>query len=229
MVPMDKFETFEKHDSLRILDMGLADYRLVLAKQMALQEQRKAQTIADTVVLVEHPPVITLGARASANRLLVPEKTLNEQGIDLVRVRRGGGGTAHNPGQLVLYPILNLQERHWGISEYISILEAIGIDLLADLGVQAGQITGERGLWVGSCKIASIGVRISRSVTHHGMAINIKNDLRIFEYLVPCGLDGVIITSAQRETGKQYAMHGVKQKLIKLLNNYVAAKPKRPS
>lgn len=226
---MDKFETFEKQHSLRILDMGLADYRLVLAKQMALQEQRKAQTIADTVLVVEHPPVITLGARASANRLLVPEQTLNKQGIDLVRVRRGGGGTAHNPGQLVFYPILNLQERHWGISEYISILEAIGIDLLADLGVQAGQKTGERGLWVGSCKIASIGVRISRSVTHHGMAINIKNDLRIFEYLVPCGLDGVIITSAQRETGKQYTMQGVKQKLIKLLNNYVPAKPKRPS
>ncbi len=226
---MDKFETIEERGSIRILDLGIADYRVVLVKQMALQEQRKAKTIEDTVLLVEHPAVITLGARATANRLLVPEQVLRNQGIDLVQVRRGGGGTAHNPGQLVFYPILNLHDRHWGISDYISVLEAIGIELLAELGVRAGRIVGERGLWVGARKIASIGVRISRSVTHHGMAINIKNDLHIFDHLIPCGLDGVVITSVQKETGKQYTMHGVKQRLAELLHKHMAKKPKRAS
>jgi lipoate-protein ligase B len=193
-----------------------------LEHQKDLQEQRKAQTIVDTVLLVEHTPVITLGARASANRLLVPEQTLQEAGIDLVPVRRGGGGTAHNPGQIVFYPILNLQERHWGISNYIARLEAVGMNLLAELDVKAEQVPGERGLWVGPRKIASIGVRISRSVTHHGMAINIKNDLRIFDYLIPCGLEGVVVTSVQEETGRQYAMQDVKERLVNILNDLLA-------
>ncbi len=94
MIGMDKFETIEEPESIQIVDLGIADYRVVLVKQMALQEQRKAKTIEDTVLLVEHPAVITLGARATANRLLVPEQILRNQGIDLVQVRRGGGGRA---------------------------------------------------------------------------------------------------------------------------------------
>ena len=141
----------------------------------------------------------------------------------------GGGGTAHNPGQLVFYPILSLKERNWGISDYIGVLEDIGIELLAEFGVAAGQVHGERGLWVEQRKIASIGVRISRSVTHHGMAINIQNDLQIFDHLVPCGLDGVEITSVYKETGRRVPMSDAKERLIRILEHRLANHSEAPS
>ena len=206
---------------MAIRDCGLAEYRRVLALQQELQEQRRAGLIDDTVLLVEHPPVITLGARRSANKLLVNPEELTRRGIDLVEIRRGGGATAHNPGQLVFYPILHLQELRLDINRYVRTLEAIGIDLLAGLGVQGGRRKGFPGLWVGARKIASIGVRVSRSVTCHGMAINIQNDLSIFEFMVPCGLDGVQMTSVQKETGKTHKMEQIKASLGELLVRFV--------
>jgi lipoate-protein ligase B len=202
---------------LAIRDCGLADYREVLALQQELQDQRQAGLIGDTVLIVEHPAVITLGARQSANKLLVSPDELTRHGIDLVEIRRGGGATAHNPGQLVFYPILHLQELRLDINQYVRTLEAIGIDLLAGLGVESGRRKGFPGLWVGETKIASIGVRVSRFVTCHGMAINIQNDLSIFDLMVPCGLDGVQMTSAQKETGRAYDMERVKARLGELL------------
>jgi lipoate-protein ligase B len=206
---------------LAIRDCGLAGYREVLGLQHELQEQRWAGQIGDTVLIVEHPPVITLGARKSANKLLVSPDELAQRGIDLVEIRRGGGATAHNPGQLVFYPILHLQERRLDINQYVRTLEAIGIDLLAGLGVDSGRRKGFPGLWVGERKIASIGVRVSRAVTCHGMAINIQNDLSIFNLMIPCGLDGVQMTSVQMETGKVRDMEQIKAELSKLLVRYV--------
>ena len=219
MAGMDMFSHVSNRD-IRIIDLGFADYRHVLEQQQNLQAQRKADQIPDTVLLVEHPEVITLGAREAANQLLVTEEDLRKKNIDLVVVRRGGGGTAHNPGQLVCYPILNLQNRGWTISDYIGALEALGCSLLTTLEIHARQMAGKRGLWVDDRKIASIGVRISRSVTYHGIAINIQNDLRIFDYLVPCGLDGVVMTSAQQETGKQYDLDKVKQQFIQIVKDH---------
>jgi lipoate-protein ligase B len=198
---------------LTIRDCGLANYREVLALQQELQEQRRSGHVGDTVLIVEHPPVITLGARRSANRLLVGPEELTRQGIDLVEIRRGGGATAHNPGQLVFYPIVHLQELRLDINQYVRTLETIGIELLAELSVQSGRRKGFPGLWVGARKIASIGVRVSRFVTCHGMAINIQNDLRIFQFMVPCGLDGVQMTSVQNETGKIHDMKQIKKQL----------------
>ncbi len=125
--------------------------------------------------------------------------------------------TAHNPGQLVFYPIVHLQEMGLGINEYVRELEAIGIELLDQSGVQSERKKGFPGLWVGERKIASIGVRVSRFVTHHGMAINISNDLSIFNCMIPCGLDGVEMTSALKETGIVQRMGDIKEKLSKLL------------
>lgn len=224
---MSGFKPIPNENSLTIHDLGLAAYRSVLAQQQALQEQRKAEAIGDTVLIVEHLPVITLGARAADNKLLASEDQLAKLGIDLVPVRRGGGGTAHNPGQLVFYPIINLKLRNWGIGEYIAALETIGITFLAALGITATQVQGKRGLWVGPRKIASIGVRISRSVTHHGMAINIQNDLQIFKHLIPCGLDGVEITSAHKETGRQFDMDELKRTLATIL--YEQLNPAQPT
>jgi lipoate-protein ligase B len=206
---------------LAIRDCGLADYREVLALQQELQDQRQAGLIGDTVLIVEHPAVITLGARKSANKLLVSPDELTRHGIDLVEIRRGGGATAHNPGQLVFYPILHLQELRLDINQYVRTLEAIGIDLLAGLGVESERRKGFPGLWVGERKIASIGVRVSRFVTCHGMAINIQNDLSIFSFMIPCGLDGVQMTSVQTETGKMHDMEQIKSQLGDLLIRYV--------
>jgi lipoate-protein ligase B len=202
---------------LQIHDCGLADYREVLQQQHELREKRRSGEIPDTVLIVEHPAVITLGARQSANKLLTSREDLAQKNIDVVESRRGGGTTAHNPGQLVFYPILHLQELGLGISEYIRELEAIGAELLQQLGVKSRRRKGFPGLWVGDKKIASIGARVSKFITYHGMSINIQNDLSIFDFIVPCGLDGVEITSVRKETGRRYSMSQVKGKLSQLL------------
>jgi lipoic acid synthetase len=202
---------------LQIRDCGLEDYRGTLELQHDLVERRRQNAIGDTVLIVEHQPVITLGARQSANKLLSSQEELERRGIDVVEIRRGGGVTAHNPGQIVFYPILNLQELRLGVSEYIRTLERIGIELLEQLGVRSDKRKGFPGLWVGEKKIASIGVRVSRQITHHGMAINIQNDLSIFDYIVPCGLDNIRMTSVFKETGKKHAMQEIKNYLSQLL------------
>lgn len=202
---------------LEFVDCGIQPYAECLAEQQRLVDQRRSNLIADTVLLVEHPTVITLGARQSANRLLASEEALEAQGIELFSIRRGGGTTAHNPGQIVFYPILHLGQLALGINQYVRTLEGIGIDLLADLGVQADRKQGFPGLWVGSKKIASIGVRVTRQITFHGMAINIQNDLSVFDHFIPCGLDGVDMTSAALETGQVYDMPAAKQTLKDLI------------
>ncbi|MHC4510671.1 MAG: lipoyl(octanoyl) transferase LipB [Planctomycetota bacterium] len=208
---------------LQIRDCGLADYREILQLQRQLCEERRQGKIPDTAIIVEHPPVITLGARQSRNKLLVSREALRQRKIDLVNIRRGGGVTAHNPGQLVLYPILHLQEAGLGINEYIRELEAVGTALLAQFGVNSTRREGSPGLWVGLRKIASIGVRVSRLTTCHGMAINIQNDLRIFEMIVPCGLDSIEMTSVLKETGKRHSMNLAKECLAGLLTRHFSA------
>lgn len=202
---------------LHIIDCGLANYREALQLQHQLREKRHRGEIPDTVLIVEHPAVITLGARQSTNKLLADRKDLAQRRIDVVDIRRGGGTTAHNPGQLVFYPILNLRQLNFGISEYIRELESIGAKLLEQLDVHAERRKGFPGLWVGTKKIASIGVRVSKFITYHGMAINIQNDLSIFDFITPCGLDGVEMTSVLKETGKRCSISQVKEELSQLL------------
>jgi len=216
----------DKNRLLQIRDCGLADYRQILQTQQLLREKRQQNKIPNTVLIVEHPAVITLGARKSTNRLLVNREHLSQKNIDVVDVRRGGGTTAHNPGQLVFYPILNLQKTGLGINQYIRELEAIGAELLGQLNVHSKMRKGAPGLWIGERKIASIGVRVSRFITHHGMAINIQNDLSIFDYIVPCGLDNVQMTSVLKETGKHHSMNQVKQKLAELLTEHFKSNQK---
>jgi lipoic acid synthetase len=211
-----------KNASLHIIDCGLTDYRDVLHQQLHLYKERQQGKIPNTVLITEHPPVITLGARQSANKLCSNDESLKKQGIDIVNVRRGGGTTAHNPGQLVFYPILNLRELVLDISEYIRKLEAVGIELIKQLGVTAERRKGFPGLWVNNRKIASIGVRVSKSVTYHGMAINIQNDLSIFDYIFPCGLENIKTTSVLNETGIRYLMSGVKNQLSQILKSHLS-------
>jgi lipoate-protein ligase B len=224
------------NQSLQIIDYGIADYREILQTQHELRDQRREGKIPNTVLIVEHHPVITLGARQSANKLLASKDDLEKQHIDVVDIRRGGGTTAHNPGQLVFYPILHLQQLGLGITEYIRKLETIGIELLAQIGVQADRRKGFPGLWVlhekskienrksKIYKIASIGVRVSKSITYHGMAINIQNDLSIFDLLVPCGLDEIEMTSVLKETGMRHPMDKIKNSLAQLIKRHLGMK-----
>jgi len=216
----------DKNCLLQIRDCGLADYRQTLQTQQLLREQRQQNEIPNTVLIVEHPAVITLGARQSSNKFLVNREDLTQKHIDVVDVRRGGGTTAHNPGQLVFYPILNLQKTGLGINEYIRELEAIGTELLEQLDVHSTRRKGAPGLWLGERKIASVGVRVSRHITYHGMAINIQNDLSIFDFIVPCGLDNVEMTSVLKETGKHHSMNQIKQKLAELLTEHFSSNEK---
>ena len=136
-----------------------------------------------------------------------------------------GANQVYDPGQLVFYPILHLQQLGLGVSEYVRTLETIGIELLEPLGLTGQRRKGYPGLWVDERKIASIGVRVSRSVTRHGMAINITNDLSLFDLMVPCGLDNVQMTSVRKETGRSPRMEEVKTQLTALLRRYFGGGP----
>ncbi|MHC4752168.1 MAG: lipoyl(octanoyl) transferase LipB [Planctomycetota bacterium] len=217
--PNSAVETTKK-SLLQIRDCGLAEFRQILQLQHQLCEKKQQGKIPNIVLIVEHPAVITLGARQSSNKLLVSRKELTQYNIDVVDIRRGGGTTAHNPGQLVFYPILHLQQFGLGISEYIRELEAIGLKLLKQLDIRSTRRKGFPGLWIGTKKIASIGVRVSKFTTYHGMAINIQNDLSIFDFIAPCGLDNVKMTSVLKETGKHHSMNQVKEQLSQLLRRH---------
>lgn len=216
----------EKETELEIRDCGVMPYGKTLHLQRELVRQRVDEQISDTILLVEHEPAITLGIRKTENKLLTDKDVLKEKGIELHSVKRGGGTTAHNPGQIVMYPILNIRGLGFGVSDYVRTLEAIGIELLNDLGVQSERKKGLPGLWIGEKKIASIGVKIRKYVSFHGMAININNDLGIFDNIVPCGLDGVTITNVLKETGVDVSMNEVKSKLTDLCEKYLTKKTK---
>jgi lipoyl(octanoyl) transferase len=203
--------------ALDILDLGTKPYAEALELQLELCQKRQQDTINNTVLIVEHPAVITLGARKSENKLLTDEDCLHDKGIEVVRVGRGGGTTAHNPGQLVVYPIIKLKSLGLDVNAYVRSLEQVGIELLQWLGVESNRRKGYPGLWIGETKIASVGVQLKKWVSLHGMAINLNNDLGIFEHIVPCGLKDVVITSVQKETGKPADMETVKKTLTKLI------------
>ncbi|MHC4216218.1 MAG: lipoyl(octanoyl) transferase LipB [Planctomycetota bacterium] len=209
-------QNLEINCDLDIRDCGLMAYREALDLQHKLVDQRTKDEISNTVLILEHRPVITLGVRKDLNKLLVAEGILEQRGIELATVRRGGGCTAHNPGQVVLYPIIKLSSLGLGVNDYIRGLEAIGLELLEHLGVEAQRLKGQPGLWTSGNKIGSIGVRITKGVTFHGMAINIRNDLSIFEVIVPCGLKGVRITSVLKQADKDPSMAQAKQRLAGL-------------
>lgn len=202
---------------LKFQDHGLIDYASALKIQLALVEKRIANEIPNTVLLLEHYPTITLGANKKENKLLQTPEKIAKKNIDIVEVRRGGGTTAHNPGQIVIYPIISLTSLDLGISEYIRQLEQIGIELLETLSISAQRIKGKPGLWYNQKKIASIGVKVKKYVTYHGMAINISNDLDIFKNIIPCGIKGVRMTSVQNETKKTIDMEKVKKTLSEII------------
>ena len=187
-------------NELWICELGTVEYEQALALQARLCDARKADEIPDTLLLLEHHPVYTRGRRSSASDLPRGEAFYAAAGIDVVEVDRGGLVTYHGPGQLVGYPIMRIGD----VIGYLRTLEAAIVAALAREGVAArGGVERPTGVWAGERKIASIGVHVSRRVSTHGFALNGENDLEPFEWIVPCGLDGVAMTSLARETGRQ--------------------------
>jgi lipoate-protein ligase B len=184
-----------------LVELGQVEYLRALELQRRVHELRLAGEIPDTLILLEHPPVITFGKSASRGNLRATEAELGRRGIRVERVERGGDVTFHGPGQLVGYPIFHLREGLVGVRAYVEGIESALVAALARLGLVAGTREGYVGVWVGGRKIASIGVAVGRGVTLHGFALNVSTDLSYFELIEPCGIAGVKMTSVAAERG----------------------------
>lgn len=196
---------------MHVKNLGVRSYAEVLAFQRDLAERRISGDIAqDVLVLVEHPPVVTLGRRKEDNKLPVSEAFLQAQGIELFEVERGGGVTFHGPGQLVGYPIFDLRRHRQDLHWYLRQVEESLIRALAVYDIPAERNPGFTGVWTQGRKIASIGVHARSWVTWHGFALNVTTDLSYFNLMTPCGIDGVVMTSMQQEVaGRELVGHEV--------------------
>lgn len=194
--------------------LGRADYLPTWDLQRELALARSAGNIGDVLLLVEHPHVYTLGRRAEWTNILRDPKELQALGAVTIEVDRGGDVTYHGPGQLVAYPILDLRQWRIGPVTYVRILEQAVVDTLDEYGITAGRVEGFTGVWVDGAKITAIGVRISRGVTTHGLALNVSPDLSYFGSIVPCGIVGCDVTSMTQLLGKVVDMEVVRHRLV---------------
>jgi lipoyl(octanoyl) transferase len=196
---------------LNVRRLGRVPYAEALELQKRLVEQRRADEIPDQLLLLEHPPVVTLGVKSRNDRshvLATPER-LEALGVELLETGRGGDVTYHGPGQLVGYPIINLAPDRRDVHRYVRDLEEVLIRAVATFGIAGGRSPGLTGVWVGDAKLAAIGVRIARWVTSHGFALNVATNLEHFGLIVPCGIIDKRVTSLELLTGRAVPMDDV--------------------
>jgi lipoyl(octanoyl) transferase len=184
-----------------------------LRLQERLVAERQADRIPDTLLLLEHEPVVTLGRNARRENLLLPEAELRARGIEVVETGRGGDVTYHGPGQVVGYPILDLCPDRRDVHRYVRDLEEVMMRTCADYGLAASRVPGMTGTWLDRDKVGAIGVRIARWVTSHGFALNVANDLSPFGLIVPCGIRERGVTSLQQRLGRPVEVTGVMEQL----------------
>ena len=202
---------------LEIRRLGIVPYRDALALQRALVEERRANRVPDLLLLLQHPPVITLGVKGDGGRanVVAAASRLAELGIDISESGRGGDVTYHGLGQIVGYPILDLRPDRCDVHRYLRDVEEAMIRVCADYRVAARRLEGLSGTWVGDDKIGAIGVRISRWITSHGFAFNVNTDLDHFDLIVPCGILNRGVTSLQRATGRTISIDEVEDSVIR--------------
>lgn len=218
--------------------LGRSRYEPVLALQRQLFAARQRGDIEDTVLFVEHDPVITLGRGTRAGHLLASEETLQSLGVDLIAVERGGDITLHAPGQLVCYPILDLRPDRCDVRRYVNDLADCMRRVLLDLGLDAGLVEGKVGLWLDRAsparwsgagtaadmaKIGAIGVRLSRWTTMHGYALNLSTNLQLYGLIVPCGIREYPVTSVQQITGHSPSVSDVAARAFEHVANVFGA------
>jgi lipoyl(octanoyl) transferase len=205
--------------AIRLCRLGLADYQAVRDLQLRLVATRLTGQADDVILVTEHQPVFTLGRRGRRDHLLVSESFLAERGIELIHIERGGDITYHGPGQLVIYPVLDLRRRRRSVTEHVSMLEELMLRLAADCGVTAVRDERGRGIWCGGGKLGSVGVAVRHGVAYHGLALNVAPDLLPFTWINPCGLSGVRMTSLARECGREVTVDWVTRHLLQLLQD----------
>ena len=209
-----------------VSDWGLIDYKDAETKQLALFEEKldaKVNNITSKnyLNLLEHTPVYTLGKNADENNILPIARTC---GASFHHISRGGDVTFHGPGQLVVYPIIDLQEFNMGVRAYVTSLENIGIELCASYGIEA-KASDEEGVWIDygtpkARKIMAIGIKVSRYITMHGIAFNVNTDLNYFSFIIPCGIPNKGVTSLQRELGLEIHMKEFKDRYVGIFKKY---------
>jgi lipoyl(octanoyl) transferase len=191
--------------------LHLVTYENGMKLQQKLADMRQRDQIDDQLLLLEHPPVITLGRGGKIANLLAPKDVLRREGVRFFETTRGGDITYHGPGQIVGYPILHLGEGNRDVRKYVTKLEEVLIRTAGEYGISATRVDGKRGIWVGNDKIGAIGVRIARWVTTHGWALNVNTNLEHFRLITPCGLHGTGVTSISREAGRTVATDEVRE------------------
>ena len=212
---------------IQVRRLGIVPYAEALDLQRALAEERRHDRIPDTLLLLQHPAVITLGVKTDGGRsnvVATPER-LQALGIDIYEAGRGGDVTYHGPGQLVGYPILDLKPDRQDVHRYVRDLEDVMMRVCADFGIQAGRIQGCSGAWVGAEKIGAIGVRISRWIASHGFAFNVNTDLSHFQLIVPCGISDRGVTSLAALLGRPVPMEDVEAAVVRHLGEVFERHP----
>lgn len=202
---------------MNVIDLGRLAYHQALLKQYEILEAVQNEELDDTLILVEHPPVVTLGRNAQEGNVLFSEDYLKSQGFEVHHVERGGDATYHGPGQIVGYPIFNIKKNHGkSIRHFVENLEAVFISLLKeDYAIEAGRDAINSGVWIGKSKILAIGLAVKRGVTFHGFAFNVNTDLSHYHYIVPCGLTDRTVTSLTQLLGHEQNMDELKTQIVK--------------
>jgi len=167
------------------------------------------------VLMLEHPPVFTLGQRGGMENLRVPQAFLERSGIPVIQVERGGSITYHGPGELVVYPVIDLKPAGLSVAGYVEALEEVMIRTAADWNISAERNPVGRGVWAGNAKLGSIGIRVRRTVAFHGLALNVSVSMTPFEWIHPCGLEGVRMTSMVQEASREICMTDVRQAVVR--------------
>jgi lipoate-protein ligase B len=202
----------QKKPVCRAFRLGVIDYEAALKLQNRLVEARADAEIGDAILFLQHPPVITMGKSGKVQNVLAPE-TIREKNIRIIFTDRGGDVTYHGPGQLVVYPILNLRDHGLSVPGYVWKLEETVIRVLARFGIDAARVEKMRGVWVGKEKIAALGVHLSRWISKHGLALNVTTNLDPFDLINPCGT-GRRVTSLARILGRELSMEEVESLMI---------------
>ena len=195
----------------KVQDLKRKNYQDTLKIQESLREQVLSNPSDEYIILVEHEHVYTLGKNANSSNIL-------NKACDIIKTDRGGDVTYHGPGQLVAYPIINLKKRKIGVKSYVEMIEQLISDTLMHYGLETHVPVNETGVWVKDKKIASIGIHVSKGVTIHGLAININTDLSYFDNIISCGIEGVKMTTLDKELGKKIAMNDIKKQLVSNFN-----------
>jgi lipoyl(octanoyl) transferase len=201
--------------SLQVRRLGLVPYAEGLELQRALVEERRADRIPDTLLLLQHPHVVTIGVKKEGrSHITATPERLSSLGVEVFETGRGGDVTYHGPGQLVGYPVVDLNPDRRDVHRYVRDLEEVMIRVCADHGITAGRVKGLSGAWVGDAKIGAIGVRISRWITSHGFAFNVTTDIAFFDLIVPCGIADRGVTSLTAQAGREPSMSEVEDRFV---------------